>query len=203
MGKRVGLTQRLVAHDTERRDCLDQAWTAALAAEGHVPVPLPNAFQDADALLDALGIENLILTGGDDPVGTPDPTDPAHARDRFEHRALEWARRRNVPVLGVCRGMQMLTLARGGTLQPVAGHDQSVHGLSEAPSEFPSQVNSFHRFSVHRLGDDQEVLARSEDGVIEALRSTDTPTAGVMWHPERPPFSPDGPLALLGRLLRA
>lgn len=191
-------------HDAERRDCLDQAWTAVLAAEGHVPVPLPNAFQDADVLLDSLGIETVVLTGGDDPLGVPDPADPTHARDWFERRALEWARRRTVPVLGVCRGMQILALTQGGTLRPVAGHDGSVHGLREAAPGLPSEVNSFHRLSVHRLGDGQEVLARSQDGFVEALRATDTPAAGVMWHPERSPFfSPGGPLALLERLLSA
>ena len=204
MGKRVGLTQRVVTHDAERRDCLDQAWTAVLEAEGHVPVPLPNTFRDADVLLDALGIEAMVLTGGNDPLGAPAPTDPARERDRLERQALEWARRRTVPVLGICRGMQMLALTRGGTLRPVAGHVASIHGLREAAPGLPSEVNSFHRFSVHRLGDGQEVLARSQDGFVEALRATDTPAAGVMWHPERSPLSsPLGPLALLERLLSA
>jgi len=200
----VGLTQRVVVHDAERRDCLDQAWAAALEAEGHVPVPLPNACRDADALLDALGIEAMVLTGGNDPLGAPAPTDPAEERDRFERRALEWARKRTVPVLGVCRGMQMLALTQGGTLHPVAGHVASIHGLRDAAPGLPAEVNSFHRFSVQRPGAGQEVLARSPDGLVEALRATDRPAAGVMWHPERPPFSsPPGPLALLERLLSA
>lgn len=204
MGKRVGLTQRVVAHPAERRDCLDQAWTAALEAEGHVPVPLPNAFRDAGALLDALNIEALVLTGGNDPLAAPAPADTAAERDRFERGALDWARERTVPVLGVCRGMQMLALTRGGTLRPVDGHVASIHGLRDAAPGLPSEVNSFHRFSVDRLGEGQEALARSQDGFVEAMRATDTPAAGVMWHPERPPFpSPSGPLALLERLLSA
>lgn len=203
MGKRVGLTQRVVVDAAERRDCLDQAWTAVLEAERHVPVPLPNAAGDAAALLDALGVEALVLTGGNDPLGAPDPVDAAEERDRFERAALAWARSRAVPVLGVCRGMQMLALDQGGALRPVSDHVSRIHRLREAAPGLPAEVNSFHRLSVHRLGHGQEVLARSQDGCVEALRATDAPAAGVMWHPERPPFSPPGPLELLERLLAA
>lgn len=198
----MGLSQRVVVHGAERRDCLDQAWSALVADEGHTPIPLPNATRNVGGLLDTLGIETLILTGGNDLVEAPGSVDVAPERDRFECEALGWARARTVPVLGVCRGMQMLAVAGGATLRPVTGHVSRVHGLRDAVGGLPAEVNSFHRMSIDRLGDTQEVLARSPEGLVEALRMTDMAAAGVMWHPERPPApSSPGPLALLERLL--
>ncbi|AEP09343.1 putative glutamine amidotransferase class-I [Micavibrio aeruginosavorus ARL-13] len=79
--------------------------------------------------------------------------------------------------------MQMLNTYGGGTLKPVTGHVGARHHLD---GDFKGRiVNSFHTYSIDNLSDSYLVLARSEDGEIEAIRHRTLPWDGWMWHPER------------------
>jgi putative glutamine amidotransferase len=148
MTKRVGLSQRVVVCGSERRDCLDQAWTQAVAAEGNLPIPLGNATIDVAGLLDALTLDAIVLTGGNDIASAPGAVDVAPERDRFERAALAWAHDRDIPVLGVCRGLQMLATEAGATLAETDGHVATRHALVSTIAGLPSGVNSFHRLSI-------------------------------------------------------
>lgn len=199
--KLIGVTQRVVWNRGERRDALDQAWTIGLEMEGAVAVPLGNALEDPQGFLDEVGVSAIVLTGGND-LACVGGDDIALERDRLEATVLDWASSRQVPVLGVCRGMQFIANQIGSSVVPVSGHVATEHSISwRLDFGLPDAVNSFHRFGIRTLSPQLEVLAVADDGSVEALRHESLPWVGVMWHPERLPEYPCGPLALLDRLL--
>jgi putative glutamine amidotransferase len=192
--KRIGITQRVedVAGRDERRDCLDQAWTPLLCEAGLWPVPLPNTIADPGRLVADLGIEGLVLTGGNDLAGLAHAENTAPERDRLEGALLDCACRNGLPVLGVCRGMQFIVRHFGGTLRPVEGHVATRHPIEDRGSPFPvpgGPVNSFHQWGAESgdLGGGLEPAAMALDGTVEAAFHEEHAIWCVMWHPERPP----------------
>jgi putative glutamine amidotransferase len=128
-------------------------------------------------------------------------------RTAFEWRLVEIALERKIPIFGVCGGMQLLNVVLGGTLHQDIGaeianaleHEQPTSpatphhaikltggsALARAFGRESAAVNSTHHQAVERLGEGLVALARSEDGVIEALgRPDDLSLVGVQWHPE-------------------
>jgi putative glutamine amidotransferase len=186
--KTVAITQRVsvVPDYGERRDCLDQAWTKFLAACGLLPVLLPNVTEAALALCNQVGIGGLVLTGGNDPavLGGDAPE-----RDAVENTLLDFAERRGLPVLGVCRGMQVIQLRFGIPLLRVEGH-VAPRQIIRIDGE-RKEVNSYHHFGALDSRPPLEVWAVADDGVVKAIRHSARPITGIMWHPERcAPFSP-------------
>ena len=197
--------------------CAEQAGLAEVLE----PVWLAGAAQplDRDALEE---IDGLMLTGGADVephrYGQRDSgtcqTFPG--RDDAELTILDAAFGRRLPVLAICRGMQLLNVYQGGTLiqdLPYPGHDlpdterHPVHleagsGLQRLVSVHDGAVTSSHHQAIDEIGEGLSVVARHEDGTIEAVEWT-TPMrkpwlVAVQWHPER--MGLDEPLA--GPLLR-
>ena len=194
MSERLGITQRVDVVESygERRDCLDQRWAEMAKSMGMTIAPLPNiAAERAAQLLDGLDLSALILSGGNSLVSAdPDAPDCAPERDAFEAAAIEWALQQDVPVLGVCRGMQMLNVWFGGSLQKIDGHVGTYHAVSAtSASPLPERrtVNSYHNWgiSIDTLAENLDVLAQHEDGSVEAFRHRTHRAAGIMWHPER------------------
>lgn len=186
--KAVAITQRVsvVPVDGERRDCLDQSWTKFLAACGLLPVLLPNVAEAALGLCKRAGIAGLVLTGGNDlaVLGGDAPE-----RDAVENALLDLAERRGLPVLGVCRGMQVIQQRFAIPLRRVEGHvaQRQVIRIDGQPKE----VNSYHHFAAFNSRPPLDVWAVAADGVVKAIRHSAQPIAGIMWHPERSaPFSP-------------
>jgi putative glutamine amidotransferase len=193
----------------------NQTYVRAVQRAGGVPLLIP-ARQDADALEAICSrLDGLLLSGGCD----IDPAcygeeriaaceEPDTDRDELELALAAWALDAAVPILGICRGMQLLNVACGGTLiqdlatqQPEAAlHDHShtvrthrAHGirlqehsrLSEILGTAPYAVNSLHHQAVGRPGDSVEIVGWSPDGVAEAMEIDGHPFAlAVQYHPE-------------------
>lgn len=179
---RLAVTQRrLAASDTARaRDALDMDWSPWFVKQSVWAqfVPLPN-FDDPDQALQFLSdwkIQGLLLSGGEDLGQSP-------VRDAQEWRLLDHACQHRLPVLGVCRGMQVLQRHGGGDLCPVSGHVGHPHSLQHDSAGV--EVNSWHRWGLTRPADGWNALALAEDGSVEAMRHHDLPWLGLMWHPER------------------
>lgn len=195
------------------------SYLRALASTGGRPVVVDPSWEGArspDAL--PASCAGLLLTGGGDvapelyaaPPGSPaapsgdgdEEVDPL--RDAFELSLLACATERRLPVLAICRGMQLLNVARGGTLvQQLPSAVAGRHGTSAAWSEHPVRLrgdsrlagavgtaelaacSSHHRQAVARLGAGLLETGWSEDGLVEAVEDADGRwIVGVQWHPE-------------------
>jgi putative glutamine amidotransferase len=154
-------------------------------------------------------VDGLLLTGGTDldpglygQAQDPRSEAPDTARDRLEVTLLREAMDRDLPVLAICRGMQLLNVAhRGGTLlQHIEGHAVSgddpsrpVHPvivehdtlLSRIAGSDCCQVNSRHHQAVDRIGEGLVLSARAQDGTIEGVERIDRRfVLGIQWHAE-------------------
>lgn len=198
----------------EDRDALARDWAPLFDALGITPVPVLNGLREPERLFDAVGAAGLLLTGGDGLGPLADePDGPAPTlRDTTEARLLDAAMTARLPVLAVCRGMQMLNAHLGGrhrrTLpEPHVGpHDaialQPFAGLA-AGGRFT--VNSFHNEGV-MVGEQAPgliPLAASDGGVLEACIHTALPITAMEWHPERPDPAQVVSRALIARWLEA
>ena len=192
---RVAISQRVIdnASYPERRDALDQRWFPLLAQllPGTTLVPLPNGLASAVDWLEDLAFEALILSGGND-------WGAARERDRTEREAFEHFRSRRLPILGVCRGFQVINVLSHGKLREraagSASHVACTHEVALEPGAFRELagadklvVNSFHEQAVLRegLGAGLVAFASSADGVVEGLHHATEPILGIQWHPER------------------
>ncbi|WP_339071124.1 gamma-glutamyl-gamma-aminobutyrate hydrolase family protein [Pseudomonas idahonensis] len=196
---RIAVTQRVewVQDYNERRDCLDQQWAVLLEQFAADAVAVPNGLHDPQGWVARQQVAGLVLTGGNDLDCLPSASRSAPERDATEAALLAWAVRTRLPVLGVCRGMQMLNHFLGGSLTPVAGHIGARHAVTALRDDprFSAYrvVNSFHGWGMRTVDLAPELLAQvcAEDGTVEAFTHNHLPWIGLMWHPEREaPFSP-------------
>ncbi len=189
------------------------SYAAAVTAAGGLGVLLPCETARADEY--ARLCDGIVLTGGDDPIMEhwASVTHPAAKKIDPRRQAFELAllaaldASEGEPVLGICLGMQLMGLHRGGGLDQCLGETRSTsrrhwpkttHPVSGALGE--GLVHSHHRQALADPGS-LEVVARAADGVIEAVRDAERPYyVGVQWHPER---SGDGRLGagLFGSLV--
>jgi len=168
----------------EKRDALDQRLVDWLLQVGVLAVPVPNVLQGQGALVEWLtniAPQAVVLSGGNDIGSCPE-------RDATEMALLDYAGDHNLPLLGICRGMQMMAVSAGVNLERVECHAGSRHTLCCDPlykDSLPLEVNSFHEWRLETCPVDFEVMAKSQDGTIEAMRHKTRPWEGWMWHPER------------------
>ena len=181
-GWRIGITQRRIAATSTSfaRDALDADWSTWFAARGLAGafVSIPN-FADAShaaRYAESWGLNLLLLSGGEDLGLSPE-------RDATEDGLLAYARRTHMPVIGVCRGMQLLHARSGGLLLEDAGHVGYQHSVALATEVV--HVNSWHRWVIKELAPGWQALATAHDGSIEAMQHERLPWLATMWHPER------------------
>ncbi len=183
----------------EPRDSISHDWSKRLVSWGKTPMPVPNIGQQAVPYLEAISPAMLILSGGEDIGISP-------SRDQTEFALLEYALATGLPVLGVCRGLQLINTYFGGTLGLVEDHVGHPHPVTINNTWTPfygptARVNSFHNVCIPRQNLAPDLLATAVDseGNVEAAEHRMYPLGGVMWHPERLD-APEGDRALLESL---
>ena len=190
--KRFGISLRveLIEKYNEKRDTLSQEWTNFLQKHAIIPILIPNTLDDVKSYISDLGIDGLILSGGDNIGEFPE-------RDKTEKQILDYAIDKRFPVLGVCRGMQIINEYFGGKMltndtDSHVGKPHQIHIMDQKFSKLlgydNTQVNSFHNNIITKksIGEKLQVFAMSEhDNTIEGYYHSDLPIIGVMWHPER------------------
>jgi putative glutamine amidotransferase len=195
---------------------LGDEYVRSVAAPGAIPLLLPHLGpSEVPRVLD--GVDGLVISGGGDvhpasygaePAGSDDVDGAA---DASEIALVRQARDRGLPTLAICRGMQVVNVAFGGTLRqeigvagtvhPPVPHDdpelvrRMTHPVSIVPGSRLAtvlgagrrSVNTIHHQGVEDLGEGLEVVATAPDGMIEAIEPRDPtwPVLAVQWHPEK------------------
>lgn len=180
MKKLIVVTQRVenIEPIKERRDALSQEWAVLAEACGFTPLLLPNRLSTVQEMLANLPVEGFLLTGGNDLIAYGGD---APERDEVERYLVQTALEKYIPLLGVCRGMQVILDYFGVSLQRVEGHIRVEHALDTGET-----ANSFHSWSAVECLAPLVAEARSADGVLEAVGHRDhLRFKGIMWHPER------------------
>lgn len=194
---------------------LSTYYTDSVVRAGMTPVLFPAALDPADAgrLLDM--VDGLLLSGGDDVDPATYEAENTDSKltdtgvDQFEIALARAARERKKPVLAICRGLQLLNVALGGTLrqevtapgtvhEPVTRDHEEMNArrhvvtfergsvLADMYGAEEAKVNTLHHQGLDRVSDQLVVEGRTEDGLVEAARfDGDWWALGVQWHPER------------------
>ena len=212
---RIGVSGVLRTWDAAERTGVNAAYIRSVLGAGGVPILLSPLLGPSYAARALDGVDALLLTGGEDihPAlygAEPSPflNPPSRERDLFELALFATARQRELPVLGVCRGIQLVNVGLGGTLfqdipserpgsvahDPGGERDARTHAIELKPGSRVAaalggtafSVNSFHHQAVDRLADGLIASGWSPDGLIEAVESpADAPwLLAVQWHPE-------------------
>jgi len=197
----------------KRLQYLEEEMILAVSVAGGLPLILPD-LRSEDLCAELLeDMDGLLLTGGSDLAPQSygeEPADPAwggdRRRDLYELALVQTARERGLPILGICRGCQLLNVAFGGTLwqdittqredslvhRDSVSYDQNFHGLEmssdsrlrELLGPDPIEVNSVHHQGIGELGAGLRALAHAPDGIIEAIEAQTGYALGIQWHPE-------------------
>jgi putative glutamine amidotransferase len=204
----IGVTTRRMDTGALRLDVVERAYGEAIGQSGGTAHLLPRPTDPSSGTL--IGLDGLLLTGG----GDVDPKNYGHdvaaetggvdpARDQWEVALVRQALLVGMPVLGICRGCQVLNVACGGTLiqhlparsllpHLVMERDSMAHAVQVEPHtqlfavEGTSQIatNSVHHQAVDVIGQGLRPTAWAEDGTVEAIEHLTRPVIGVQWHPE-------------------
>jgi putative glutamine amidotransferase len=217
MKPRVGVTATPAIHDDRLVDEINRSYLRAVVDAGGVPLVLP-VLDPCDAPAVIEGLDGLLLSGGGDiepsrygqlPSEHVDGVDPA--RDAWELALIEAALARDLPILGICRGAQLLNIAWGGSLvQHLPDVTEQSHRererfadeihavelladsrVAQAMSRTITRVNTLHHQAVDQVGTGLRIVGYGDDGTVEAIEAIDGSRAiGVQWHPELLPHLP-------------
>jgi len=212
----IGITCRHTIRKEELVEFVNKGHTAAVHEVGGVPVFLP-LLADGDTITRYLDIvDGLIVTEGADlnpqlysESRRPVCKDPDDAKDFVEMSLIKGAVRRDLPILGVCRGVQLLNVLRGGSMYQDIAEEHSRHIIHRFPQETEFDcwhyvdltpdtqladiygcsrlyVNSIHHQGIKQVPSELVVSATAEDGIVEGLEDTRCRfLVAVQWHPEK------------------
>lgn len=190
--KKIAITQRLIKNDSyfEIREALDIRYGKLVQACGFLPIVLPYEV-DFRIYFDMCDIDGVLLTGGND-LSSLVPDELSKKRDCFEKELIRYCIEHEIPLFGVCRGMQVVVEYFGGGLKKVDGEVNAQHKLIvNRESKYVKyltrfdKVNSFHHFALDELSSEFNLAATNERGIIKAIEHKTHRIFCQMWHSER------------------
>lgn len=190
--KKIGITLRVehIAKFNEKRDAISHDWVHLLEKANILPIFIPNTLKNTKKFLEEMKLDGVIMSGGDN------KGDNIY-RDRTEKEIIEFVMEKEIPLLGICRGMQVINDFFGGKqittndLKHVKKNHKILIIENEVQKYFQKkeiEVNSFHNNLIEKntVGKDIEIFAISEiDNTVEGFYHKKFPILGIMWHPER------------------
>jgi len=188
----IAVTQRLMLNDCyhELREALDTRWSLLFDELNFLPIILPIEY-DFKKYFENIKIDGIVLTGGND-LNSLNSSDESLQRDIFEKELIKYAIQNNIPILGVCRGMQIIAEYFGADFikakdQVAVTHSIKVNKESKYFNELSklNDVNSFHNYAIKNISDDFLISSTTSDGMIKAIEHKKHKIFGQMWHSER------------------
>ncbi len=173
--KLIAITQRVAKEPTylQGHDMLDPQLSQFLYTCDCLPIIIPNVFEVAKRLTQEIAFDGVLLSGGN----------VTSERADIENFLIAQAISKQIPLLGVCQGMQRLQQFIGQVLIPVEGHVQAEQTIFVNNKAY--QTNSYHDYGVKTAHPDLTIFATHQDGVIKAIKHKQHRLYGLMWHPER------------------
>jgi len=190
--KKIAVSQRLMLNEKyyELREGLDVRWGRLFSELGFLPIALPLEC-NFESYFENISINGILLTGGDD-LSIFNDNELSHKRDQFELKLVDFGLKHDIPIFGVCRGMQLIGKYFDCSFKPVENHIAVEHELKiSGGSDLKLYldkleiVNSYHGFAISSVNGGLLVSAQSDDHVIEAIEHTTHRIFGQMWHCER------------------
>lgn len=195
MKKLILMTGRLdhLEAVNETRQGVDIRWFEFLSLADVIPVVLPLGVP-LQAYLERFPVDGFLLTGGND-LSSLTTCSLSKLRDEHEIQIIEYAVAHRLPLIGVCRGAQLISEKFGSSLKPVYGHVCTEHTLIHTQNSKVYNIiknidiaNSYHNFIIHNVLSSINVVSTTKEGHIEAIEHAHHPILGIMWHPERREF---------------
>ena len=187
--KTIIFTQRVdvITSYNERRDCADQRISDFLWQCGYMPIPVQNNPDIVTNIIGQLKPDGIVLTGGNSLVRYGGN---APERDAIDSLLIKMAIENDIPLYGFCRGMQSILEYFDEKLETVKGHvavRMKLAGkVDPLLGDFNREVNSYHNQGcLLVINPEIEVMAKSIDGVVKAIKHARYRLFGTMWHPER------------------
>ena len=189
--KKIAITQRLIENTSykETREVLDINYAKFINEAGYLPIALPYKVNFIE-YFEEFNISGVLLTGGND-LNSINPSPLSNQRDKFEKELISYAVSNNIPIFGICRGLQVIAEYFGSTFKKVSGQVNIRHALESSHDSFYikqlnmiNTVNSFHNFTVDSLSDQLKVSAVGNN-IIKAIEHKKYKIFAQMWHSER------------------
>lgn len=181
--KKIGILLRLdkIGKHNELRENIDARFINLLQRLNFIPILIPSKINNINLFLNKASLDGFILSPGGDPFENT-------IRKKNEHKLIKYSIQKKKPILGICRGAQVLNIFFGGKLKRVKNHVRKNHRLyGQLVKSKKVIVNSYHNlgFNNELLGKNLKIEAYTKDNVVECFRHKKHRILGIMWHPER------------------
>ena len=181
--KKIIVSQSLVYDRKTKvyKDQLDNKVVNYLYKLNFISITISNGLKNPIDFLKKFKISGIIITGGSD-IGT------YPKRDKLETKLIHYSIKKKIPLLGVCRGMQLINHYFRGKLDKINNHVRTLHYVKPEDSKKKYLVNSYHNYCINEKRMDKHLrplYRHTKDSTIEAFVHSKYKLLGIMWHPER------------------
>jgi len=201
MCKVIFISQRIIKTEQETQFSLSNEWTELFNKFKDTTILPLHDNTDLNEIKDKFNVAGIIISGGNDVYNESaynyysNNNLQSKLRDEFEIKLIKFAKKNKIPLMGVCRGCQLIAYINDFKLVNVSDHVATEHKLiinnkSQYLNEFLDKtkfVNSYHDYGIEYKNENENIVVTclSEDNNIESLEYKHDKILGIMWHPER------------------